>query len=225
MPDQELFRAVFLRHGHTDYTDKPPDINMIGHIAIASVSTPIRVFAAGKTIHLRTSPKVRAKGSGDHLSRFLTVASQKEESDLASVGIVKPEVARRLFTSYASPDDCHAVDQAYWAFDEFDDLAVFEPREKIRIRIFRYLSYLINHHLNAAADQPCYVCISHVEVLCHLISRPFGYDFSTDTPVRCAEPIFVVAVLKTSSQVCLSYVFRQRQCAVDYNLADPTNPY
>ena len=223
MPDQELFRAVFLRHGHTEYTDIPPDITFQGKAALYRSSYPIQNFSAGYPIHLYTSPKVRAVGSGQYINTFLMGTKLGEEPALAAVQQYQPERAQRIFAGYRSLTDPLAIEKAYWKAAEFDDPEIFETRAHVRARIFQLLTALMNRHINSA--QPiCYVLVSHVETLCHLIDRPFSYDFSVTDPVKCAEPIYIVALRQRESPH-LMINFRGERTTIPYNMENPHNPY
>lgn len=223
MPDQELLRAVLIRHGHTEYTDIPPDITLRGKAALSSNSYPIQTFSAGYPIHLYTSPKVRAVGSGNYLNYFLRGEALGEEPALGAVHLRQPERALRIFAGYRSLTDPLAVEKAYWKHMEFDDPAIFETRAQVRSRIFQFLTNLISRH-SQQVEPLCYVLVSHVETLCHLIDRPFSYDFSVVDPVKCAEPIYLV-VQRQRASIHLVITFRGQSVSLPYNVQNPQAPY
>lgn len=223
MPDQELFRAVFVRHGHTEYTDIPPDITLRGKAALSRNSYPIQTFSAGYPIHLYTSPKVRAVGSGQYLNNFLQGQALGEEPALGAIHLRQPERAQRILAGYRSLTDPLAVEKAYWKQAEFDNPAIFETRAQVRSRIFQFLSNLVNQH-SKQVEPVCYVLVSHVETLCHLIDRPFSYDFSVDDPVNCAEPIYLV-VQRRHASLRLNITFRDHFVTLPYNVENPQAPY
>lgn len=223
MPDQELFRAVLIRHGHTDYTDIPPDITLRGKAALSCNSYPIKTFSAGYPIYLYTSSKVRAVGSGQYLNYFLEGQILGEEAALGAVHLHQPESAQRIFAGYRSLSDPLAVEKAYWKQAEFDNPAIFETRAQVRSRIFQFLTNLVSQHSNEV-EPICYVFVSHVETLCHLIDRPFSYDFSVVDPVKCAEPIYLV-VQRHHASLRLSITFRGHSVTLPYNVQSPQAPY
>jgi hypothetical protein len=223
MADRELFRAVFVRHGHTDNTDIPPDITLTGQAALFRSSLPIQEFAAPLPIRVCTSPKVRAIGSGQYLNQFLHGEDGGEEPALSAVNLRRPDEAQRIFAYYRSLTDPLAIEKAYWTRAEFDNPEIFEPRALVKARLFRFLNVLINQH-NRLADPRCYVLVSHVELLCHLVARLFSLDFSVDDPVNCAEPIFIIAHACPES-LQLTIDFRDQRRCTPYDVQNPHRPY
>lgn len=222
MPDQELFRAVLIRHGHTDYTDIPPDITLTGQAALFRSSFSIQEFAAPMPIRVYTSPKVRAIGSGQYLNQFLRGEDGGEEPALSAVNLRRPDEAQRIFAYYRSLTDPMAIERAYWTRAEFDNPEIFEPRALVRVRLFRFLNTLISQH-NRINNPRCYVLVTHVELLCHLVAHLFSLDFSVDAPVNCAEPIFIIAHACPDAQLTID--FRGQRRCTPYNVQNPHRPY
>ena len=222
MADRELFRAVFVRHGHTEYTDIPPDITLTGQAALFHSSFPILQFAAPMPIRVYTSPKVRAIGSGQYLNQFLHGEHGGEEPALSAVNLRRPDEAQRIFAYYRSLTDPLAIERAYWTRAEFDNPEIFEPRALIKARLFLFLNGLIRQH-NRINKPCCYVLVTHVELLCHLVAHLFSLDFSVDPPVNCAEPIFIIAHACPDSQLTIE--FRGQSRRTPYNVCNPHCPY
>ena len=66
-----LGRAIFLRHGQTDYTDVFPDLTEEGAETITKAAESIKSIIDGQQITIISSPMVRAMGSACIVAKIL----------------------------------------------------------------------------------------------------------------------------------------------------------
>jgi hypothetical protein len=233
MNSSDELLLVLIRHAHTNYTNTRCDITLKGKKALTQIAPEVQAFAQGKPITLNTSPKKRAICSccwlGMHLDPEITAHNHVPSID--AMKLYNPERARQLLLDHRSPDDPYAVERASWNEPKFEDTTTFEPKESVKARFYRFVTQLVV----SSRQKGCHVCVSHFEVIAHLVSDVFGYDFSTpeQTPIRLAEPVFLTfhRTFTNSGKTTLSSVtvdarFReQAENGVLFNYREPTRPF
>ncbi len=199
--------VALVRHGHTLYTGKPPDITPQGALELAQTAPKVVEFAEGLPPLFLSSPQPRAIGSCQTLAQAMSSPIEQPTliSALDQVKLRDRKTARAIINIRSSPVNYHTISRAYWNESIFDNPQIFESKKLIKARLFRLLSQLAER-----GDKSfCYVAVSHFEVLAHLVHVAFGWDFKNlnQIPIKFAEPIFL-ALHQTSKEAMASVVFR-----------------
>jgi broad specificity phosphatase PhoE len=143
-------RAIFLRHGQTEYTDVFPDLTEEGKASIKAAGRKISGLVKDtKKVILVSSPRPRALGSAAIIRDTLgnEWCNVIVNPDISSVTIIDKERSQVIFKEYLSSGGKTAVDLSYTHDPRYEDSSVFETRSAVQQRFFRYLTSLAKEML------------------------------------------------------------------------------
>jgi broad specificity phosphatase PhoE len=186
-------RAVFLRHGETEYTDVFPDLTEEGQLTIIKSAKKIeKVFLAQNDgLMLCCSPAKRSGASAILIGKHLKFEGFIGDNTLLSpVEVRDKEKAKEIFDEFILSGGHRALSVGYATDERFEDPAVFEPRSQVKKRFYRFLKSLAKSMLKW--DQRYFViCVSHYEVLYHFVESVFQLDYKKQDPLTFGEPIYI----------------------------------
>lgn len=196
-------RAIFLRHGQSDYTEIFPDLTDEGKQTIVSSANKMKyAVKAHRDVMIISSPKSRALGSSFIIAEVLGYKGGiKKEPNISSFAIRDKERAktilydpldtgRTLQDEFESRGGIVAVDLAYTHDPRYEDGKILEPRSEVRKRFYKYLAGLVRQ-LIACPLIPCIIHVSHYEVLYHFVESLFKLDYTRDQTLAHGEIIEV----------------------------------
>lgn len=208
-----LGRAIFLRHGQTEYTDMFPDLTRQGIRTIKKSAGLIRPIAEEhQSVAIVASPMVRAQGSAAVLVNELKYEGKIKEEPAIAAAIAKDKKrGKALFDEYIANGGMRALCVAYGTDPRFEDREVIEPRSEIQKRFFGYFAHLIRCLLISQQSPPCLIHVSHYETLYHFVERLFKLDYKKDEPLGHGE-IIVVSIFDIGIEniVEIEVTFREK---------------
>jgi|GEM_PF-1691177 broad specificity phosphatase PhoE len=218
-------KIVLLRHGQTDYTDQFPDITSEGKRSLEQAAELISEFAKGLRVKFYSSPKVRTLGSAACLMEVFGLCDVDliRAPHISACEMRCREEVMALVNRCVSPTNPQAVEEAYWTDERFNDPRIIEPRMQIRERFYEFLDRLIHVGLVNAVPS-CYVVLSHVEVLGHLVQDVQALiDADINPVIPHATPIFLTVLQEdVRSPVLIDFEFgRVRTERLDFSRIKP----
>lgn len=211
MSNQKICYVVFVRHGHTEYTDIFPDITDEGKRSLIQTAAQIATFASDRRIKFYSSPKPRAQGSASCLAKSL--GSKRADAILVQSITAceqrQPERVMELVAKYLSSTNHLAVEEAYWTEPAFDDPKIIEPRAEIKKRFYVFLDRLVCIGLCRVNSPSCYICVSHAEVIGHIMQDVQAVCEADINPVvPYAQPVFLTFSQENTDQpILMDYSF------------------
>ena len=208
-----LGRAIFLRHGQTEYTDVFPDLTEQGMETIKRSARSIKPIAEEhQRISIVASPLARAQGSAAIIANELEYKGEIREEPAITAAILKKILqAKALFNEYMSNGGMRALAIAYGIDPRYENGQVIEPRSRIRKRFFEYFTNMIRSLVTTAQLPPCLIHVSHYEVLYHFVERLFELDYEKDEPLDYGE-IIVISIfdIGIKNTVEIEVTFRKK---------------
>lgn len=193
MVRRPLGSVFFLRHGHSFYTEKFPDLTNRGVETIVKSANLIQTFLNdNSSVFIVTSPAARARGSAAIIAKTIGYhGSIKKEYAIQGAIIKDKKKGRALLEEYMSSGRIRALDMAYRTDSRYEEMPdIIEPRSKIKKRFFEYFAKLIEILL--ARKRPLnLICVSHYEILYHFVEYLFDLDYAKDEPLDHGEVIAV----------------------------------
>jgi len=184
-------RAIFLRHGQTDYTDIFPDLTDEGKKTIANSAATLKNIVGYQNLILVSSPSVRARGSMSIIARKLEYRDEiKIDNRISAVAQHNKEIAMAIFNEHKSQGGILSADSAYSSDSRYEDERIFELRSRVKKRFYDYLSSL-SRSLLIYSDTPCIINVSHYELLYHFVESIFKLDYKKDKTLGHGEIINV----------------------------------
>ncbi len=220
MSGKLIGKAVFLRHGESNYTDAFPDLTETGRRTIRRSAEEIRAI---KNRHcgsfaIVSSPAVRAKGSAGILADALPYTDGIREAPLLGpVLVIDRQQGRALYNSYISIGGMQSLCIAYGCDIRFEDGKILEPRSSVRERFYKYLGMLVRDFLTCG--RMAFVAhISHYETLFHFVEAVFHLDYRREDPLQHGELILVDFCGEDgSSLVEMNVRFRRRAANIVFD--------
>ncbi len=214
-------RAVFIRHGETKYTNEFPDLTDAGKETIKRAAVEIRKIHNLRPDPLRimSSPAPRALGTAAIISQIMGYDQRVIRTSLLSPADVRD--ARRgaeIFNEHVGNGGFRQLSACYGSDQRYEDPAIFEPRTQVVSRFYDHLGQLVRNLM--AGTRPLFVvCVSHYEVLYHLVETSLSLDYAKDHPLTFGE----MALLSfydigpgSTVEVCLTFRDRSRNMVFDY---------
>lgn len=198
MTKRFLCRAIFLRHGQSDYTGDLPDLTSDGVETIRKSAIAIEPLTIGfKEVAIVSSPTPRAFGSADIIARKLGYKKSICQEPALQAAVVKDmAIASALFKEHAKNGD---VRKFYMTNPCYEDSCIIEPRSEVRKRFFCYFTKMIRYLLINLSAPLCVIHVCHYENLYHLVEYLFELDFAKDEPLECGE-IIVISIYYSEEQ-------------------------
>ena len=214
-------RAVFIRHGETDYTDKFPDLTDAGKETIKRASVRIRKIHSQRSEPLRimSSPAPRALGSAAIISQIMGYDQRVITASLLSpAGVRDVQRGADIFNEHVGSGGFRQLAACYGSDQRYEDPAIFEPRTQVVSRFYEHLGQLVRNLM--AGTRPLFVvCVSHYEVMYHLVETSLSLDYAKDNPLTFGE----LALLSfydigpgSTVEVCMTFRDRSQNMVFDY---------
>lgn len=203
-------RAVFLRHGETDYTNVFPDLTEKGKKTISNSAICIRKAhnEYSGLLSFISSPATRALGSASIIAEAMGFTGMIEEEPLLGpASLFDREKALALYQEYVQSSGMRGLCLAYGSDPRFDDGKVVESRSQVQRRFYRYLSKLVCIMLSRVSAS-FVVHVSHYETLYHFVETAFQLDYADQPPLGFGEVIlasFYDTGAKDSLEICLAF--------------------
>lgn len=188
-----LGRAIFLRHGQTDYTDVFPDLTEEGIKTITDSAQSIKpIIEEHQNVVIIASPMARALGSAAVIARAIEYKGKIKKEPNIQAAVVKDRMqAKALFFEHVAKGGMRALSVAYGKDPRYEDAKVIEPRSEVAKRFFQYFAYFVRSLLINTGTPPCFIHVSHYETLYHFVEHLFGLDYKKDEPLGNGEVIAV----------------------------------
>lgn len=185
-------RAIFLRHGQTDYTEIFPDLTEEGKQTIVSSANKMKyIVKAHRNTIIVSSLRSRALGSSFIIAEVLGYKGEiKKEPNISSAAIRDKERSKAILDEFMSQGGITAVDLAYTRDPRYEDGEILEPRSEVRKRFYNYLAGLVRQLITCQLI-PCIILVSHYEVLYHFVGFLFKLDYTRDQTLAHGEIIEV----------------------------------
>ncbi len=185
-------RAIFLRHGQTDYTEIFPDLTEEGKQTIVSSANIMKhTVNIHRNMIIVSSPSSRALGSSFIIAEVLGYKDEiRKEPSISPTVFRDKERAKAIVDEYMFQGGRPAVDLACTYDPRCEDGEIFEPRSEVRKRFYKYLTGLVRQ-LIACQLIPCIIHVSHYEVLYHFVEFLFKLDYTRDQTLAYGEIIDV----------------------------------
>jgi len=183
-------RALFMRHGHTEYKDVYPDLTEQGINEIEGAADYLKSFVYGyKRRIVFCSPVTRTVGSADLLKKALA-DSVKVVQDPLLIAVKQrdPERAKVVFREYAEQQTTVTNALSYGWDSRYEDGVIFEPRDSVRARFFDHLDFLAGL-FHKRPGELVTISVTHYELLYHFVEFMFPLDYKFDAPLSCGEII------------------------------------
>ena len=169
-----LCRAIFLRHGQSNYTEVFPDITEEGKRVIKESAKAIkekwRQWGC-PSLRLLSSPKARALGSATIIKEVLEYSDEIQAcSAISCLECRCIEKAKEIFEGYKSAG--HSLEADYPHNPLFEDGRIFEPRSTIQKRFFVFLEDFFRQSKDIKTFS-LFIFVSHYEVLYNFIESIF----------------------------------------------------
>ncbi len=193
-PRTIIGRAVFLRHGESDYTDIFPDLTKAGKRTILNSAYGIKAIVNHRPcrVEITSSPAIRALGSADIISNVLRFAKEVRQTSLLAPARIKDAArGKALFDEHVSNGGIRRLCIAYGTDPRYEDGEVIEPRSQVQKRFYKYLGMLARNMLASDSKNHFVVHVSHYEVLYNLVETVFWLNYEDDSPLWYGEVILI----------------------------------
>lgn len=195
-----LAKLVFVRHGHTNYTDEFPDLTKDGEVSAKQAGILIRQRIKGFPFMFVSSPAVRARGTMHLIMKELghTEGHHIVDPMLREAVIFDEEVLKARLQRLLPLGQDHLC-KTYETDPFCEDGIHIESRSSVIARFYGYLEYILKIGVspqNGLARNKCVVHTTHYEVLFHFVKNIFNLNYETDKPLQCGE-VIVVGVFAT----------------------------
>lgn len=203
-----LCRAIFLRHGQSDYTEVFPDLTTKGEETIRKSANEIKEKIEKEWsqwgypyVRLLVSPKARALGSAAIIKEILGGCDEikicPEVSAMEHRNIKK---AKKIFSEYQNGKAAkNPIEIDYQVDPRFEDKNIFEPRSEIKKRFFAYLQSFIRRTKDLNSPQ-LFIHITHYEVLYHFVESVFE-NYADDGGTLSYGELLIVSLYDESMEV------------------------
>jgi len=213
MKRKMIGRAVFLRHGESDYTDIFPDLTKAGKKTILRSADAIKTIAGSPLqVSIASSPAVRAMGSAFIISGVLGFAEEAKQIPLLGpVGLRDEIKAKSLFFEFVANGGMKGLCASYGTDPRCEDGLIVEPRSEVQKRFYKYLGMFARSLLASDSKNSFVVHVSHYEVLYHLVETVFWLDYEDDPPLGHGE-IILISFYDTGHEewVEMDIIFRRK---------------
>lgn len=185
-------RAIFLRHGQTDYTETFPDLTEEGKQTIVSSANKMKyIVKTHRNIMIVSSSRSRALGSSFIIAEVLGYKGEiKKEPNISLAAIRDKERFKAIIAEFEPQGGVAAVDLAYTHDPRYEDGEILEPRSEVRKRFYKYLAGLVRQLITCPLIL-CIIHVSHYEVLYHFVEFLFKLDYTRDQTLAHGEIIDV----------------------------------
>jgi len=214
-------RAVFIRHGETEYTDNFPDLTDAGRETIKRAAVKIRKIHSlrHEPLRIMSSPSPRALGTAAIISQIMGCDQRVIKAPLLSpAGVRDRQRGAEIFNEHVGNGGFRQLSACYGSDQRYEDPAIFEPRTQVVSRFYEYLGQLVRNLL--AGTRPLFVvCVSHYEVLYHLVETSLSLDYAKDNPLTFGETTlmsFYDIGPGSKVEVCLTFRDRSQNMVFDY---------
>jgi broad specificity phosphatase PhoE len=212
---------VFIRHGETQYTGEFPDLTDAGKETIKRAAVEIRKIRSQRSEPLRimSSPAPRALGSAAIISQIMGYDQRVITSSLLSpAGVRDKQKGADIFNEHVNNGGFRQLSASYGSDQRYEDPAIFEPRTQVVSRFYEHLGQLVRNLM--AGTRPLFVvCVSHYEVMYHLVETSLSLDYAKDHPLTFGE----LALLSfydigpgSTVEVCMTFRDRSQNMVFDY---------
>lgn len=192
-----LFRIFFLRHGETKYLGKFPDLTIAGVVTILRTAHVLRGRVGAKeNVIIISSVTPRTRGSASIIAHLLGYKERVISSrSLGPMRINDQQRAKIIFQKYLQKGGMNALDLSYTQDPIYEDPSIFEPRNQVRSRLLtclvrRMREFFDNESAENELKRPCFVAVSHFEVLYWFVQSLFRLDYDNgDKPLGYGELI------------------------------------
>jgi len=181
-------RAIFLRHGQTDYTDVFPDLNKDGVETIQKSAEEIKL-AIGSSVRIRmvSSPLPRAMGTASIIAKAIGYLDPIREAPALRAAVVRDKPrAMAVFNEHMAQG---GPTELAWSYEEdprYKDASMIEPVSEIQKRFYKYLSGLVWEMLCFDVAWT-YIHVSHYEVLYDFVHSIFRINRNNGQPLSYGE--------------------------------------
>ena len=214
-------RVVFIRHGETEYTNQFPDLTCAGKETIMRAAAKLRQLRNqySEPLRIMSSPATRALGSAAIVAKIMGHSQRVIKTQLlAPAGVMDADRGAEIFNEHIAAGGFRKLAAAYSSDKRYEDPEIFEPRTQVVARFYKYLGQLASNLLTCA--KPMFVvCISHYEVLHHLVETSLCLDYANDAPLGFGE-IVLMSLYDigpgSKVEICLTFRHRTRNMAFDY---------
>lgn len=210
---RELFgKAVFLRHGESNYTGQLPDLTEQGKQTIqaaAELLWKLRMEHKGPA-QIVSSPAPRAMGTSWIIAERLCLETSfvRPNHFLRPVDQHDRRKAEAIYREIHMEKGGHrGLCISYGQDPRFEDERIFEPRSHVNFRFYQYLGMMARDL--QAQERPFFVVnVSHLEVLYHFAEKCFALNYENgDSPFMHGE-LLVISFFKTGKEVEMDITFR-----------------
>jgi len=218
MLNKFLGQVGFLRHGESGYTNVYPDLTPEGIKTIKKSALLIPFFNGNRNIEIFSSPKTRAIGSVDIITKMLSIKQRYQIAPaLSAVEIKDEEKAKKLFAE-VSQGGGSALSIAYNTDPRFEDGIILESRSEVKKRFFSFFSDLTKWFAVNMSWPLSVIAVSHYEVLYHFVEGAFKLDYEKDAPLGYGEIIMInIYESKARNTVIIEIVFRGKKTEMFFN--------
>ncbi|MBI1960846.1 MAG: histidine phosphatase family protein [Candidatus Liptonbacteria bacterium] len=200
-PSTPYARLTILRHGEIPRSFQDPNLTEEGVKGVESTANTIKEhLRENEDIYIISSPTRRTRQTAEILAATLEVGEDKERIThlIKPMALRDPQKAKEIFDKIETERDPKRKKLAATYVDpestQFDNPAVFEPREEIRRRTTLGLQFALRffgtyHKQMRGGKVPHLISVSHAEVLNPFIKEIFDIDLEKEGGVDYGEDI------------------------------------
>ena len=210
-----------LRHGHTHYTGKFPDLTEQGLAqAVRAANVDVAYWmrsnkVAPGSLDIISSPAPRAHGTAHTVAQVARLPNPIQlEKQLDQMAWRDPVRCKEALGGFAGKG---YID--YETEPVFADETMFETPSEMRVRWFTYLARHIDRAAKGKVSRFA-LLTSHYEVFCHIVAGLFGVTASAETALKYVEPIELAVFEMGAEKYYVAGIFRDMSRAAVFDLAD-----